>query len=261
MKISIFNKKSDNAYQIVETIKEEAFKRDIDIDDENPDIIFYIGGDGTFLKAIQNNIDRLDDVIFLGIRINEDALGFFYDFSYENIEEIFELLDVGLLKINRVNLIKGVATTETEELEFYAFNEIRLSNMIETLRCKIYINDELFENYAGDELIISTNKGSTGLNKSAGGALIASDIDVLQITPLANVNSKVFHTLSNPIIVNYDTKIEIDNINHGGLVSFDYVTLENKINSLQVSRSNLYVSYFSKGNVSYIKRIKDKFDI
>lgn len=261
MKISLFSKDLDSCFSIIEQIKQEAFKREIEIDDNEPDIIIFIGGDGTFLKAIQNNIDRLDNVLFLGIKNKKNSLGYFYDFDVEDVEDIFDLLDTGLLKINRANLLKGLAYSNKEELEFYAFNEIRLSNMLETLRCQIFINDELFEKYAGDELIISTPNGTTGLNKSAGGAIIFPDLNTIEITPLANVNSKIFHTLSNPIIIPNNVVIKIDNINQGGLVSFDYVTLDNHIETLEISRSNLYVSYLTKNNISFIKRLKDKFDI
>ena len=261
MKISIFSKDLDTCFPIIEQIKQEAFKREIEINDNEPDIIIFIGGDGTFLKAIQNNIDRLDDVLFLGIKNKRNSLGYFYDFDVEDVEDIFDLLDSGLLKINRVNLLKGVAFSKKEELEFYAFNEIRLSNMVETLRCQLFINDEKKKKYAGDELIVSTPSGTTGLNKSAGGALIFPDLNAIEITPLANVNSKIFHTLSNPLIIPNNCVIKIDNINDGGLVSFDYVTLEQHIDTLEISRSNLYVSYLTKNNISFIKRIKDKFDI
>ena len=261
MKISIFDPNPNNNYQIVEAIKEEAFKRDFDFDDENPDIIIHIGGDGTFLKAIQNNIDRLDDVIFLGVKNNDSSLGFFYDFGFEDIEDMFDLLDSGLLKINRINLMKCIAESENKTFEFYSFNEIRLSNMETTLKCEIYVNDVLFESYAGDELIISSTSGSTGLNKSAGGAIISSDIDCFQITPLANINSKIFKTINNPLIVNYNSIIKCQNINKNSLISFDYVTLDDCVDNVEISRSNLYVSYLSKSDISFIKKIKDKFDV
>ena len=58
MKISIFSKYSNNQ-NIVETIKQEAMRFDFEIDDYNPDIIIYVGGDGTFLNAIQNNTVKI----------------------------------------------------------------------------------------------------------------------------------------------------------------------------------------------------------
>lgn len=43
-------------------------------DDNNPDIVCVIGGDGTFLSAIHKYIHRLDKTIFTGIHTG--TLGF-----------------------------------------------------------------------------------------------------------------------------------------------------------------------------------------
>ena len=44
-------------------------------DDNNPDLIVVIGGDGTILRAIRKYFDRLDRVVFYGI--NTGHLGFY----------------------------------------------------------------------------------------------------------------------------------------------------------------------------------------
>lgn len=256
MKISIFSKYSNNQ-NIVETIKQEAMRFDFEIDDYNPDIIIYVGGDGTFLNAIQNNIDRLDDVTFLGV--NNGSLGFFYDFCVDEIDEMFEMLDAGLLKTRRINLMQGVLDSGVEQLEFYVFNEVRLASMTNILKCDIYIDEQHLETFVGNEVVISTSCGSTGLNRSIGGAIIDPRLDVYQITPIAPLNSKVYSTLNSPLIVPASSKIHIKNYVKEARLSFDYISLDDDVYNLDIYKSNLFVNVLVKPEKSFIENVKGCF--
>ena len=65
MRIGLFIK-----YEVVDKSFEEEMIKKIksfghSFDNENPDVVLSIGGDGTFLKAVQKYIDRINDVKFL----------------------------------------------------------------------------------------------------------------------------------------------------------------------------------------------------
>ena len=74
MKIGIFYKKENQ--EIIDLIIAEANKHHFEIDNNHPDVVFSIGGDGTFLRAVHKYIDALDEVRFVGI--NSGSLGFFF---------------------------------------------------------------------------------------------------------------------------------------------------------------------------------------
>ena len=57
-------------------------------DNENPELVFSIGGDGTFLKATHLYLDKLDKVVFACI--NKGQLGYFSDFFVEDIDDILD---------------------------------------------------------------------------------------------------------------------------------------------------------------------------
>lgn len=257
MKISIFSKHHDDVFQIEEAVRIEAFKRGIVIDDDNPDVIIYIGGDGTFLDAIQKNIDRLDDVIFLGV--NAGSLGYFYEFGLDDIEDMFAYLDSGSLKMRRMNLMKCEAGNTREQFEFYALNEVRLINSFSTLKCDVFINGELLENYIGNELVISTSYGSSGLNRSLGGAIVHPDISCFQITPIAPINNKIYSTIVNPIILYNNVEIYIKNKTKGAMIGFDCFSIEEPISFLKVTRSDLYASVFFRADRTFIDKLKESF--
>ena len=57
MKIAIFKRKENK--EIVELLMSEAKKYRYSFDEENPDIVFCVGGDGTFLRAVHKYLDKL----------------------------------------------------------------------------------------------------------------------------------------------------------------------------------------------------------
>lgn len=61
----------------------------LQIDDENPDIVIAIGGDGTLMSAFHKYFDQIDHIGFGGIHTGQ--LGF-YTWHELTIEEIIETL-------------------------------------------------------------------------------------------------------------------------------------------------------------------------
>ena len=129
MKIGIFYKEDNK--DIAERIKEEAFKKGLQFDDRIPNVVFSVGGDGTFLRAVHKYIDQLDSIKFIGI--NSGSLGFFYDFCEEAIPQILDLLLKDECVIHEHALLKGIANYKNSSEEMFALNEIRIENPFHTL--------------------------------------------------------------------------------------------------------------------------------
>ena len=64
----------------------------------------------------------------------------------------------------------------------------------------IFIDDKLVECYNGDGLVISTPTGSTAFNYSLRGSIVDPRLDLIQITPIAPMNSIAYKTLSSSIL-------------------------------------------------------------
>ena len=69
--------------------------------------------------------------------------------------------------------------------------------------------NHLLESYTGDGLLIATSFGSTAHNKSIGGSLVDNDLNTLQITPMAPINSEKYHTLTNPFLISQNKEISL----------------------------------------------------
>ena len=53
-------------------------------DERQPDLVFAIGGDGTFLYAVHEYLDQLENVKFVGI--HSGTLGFFCDYRCDEMD-------------------------------------------------------------------------------------------------------------------------------------------------------------------------------
>lgn len=82
----------DDAHSLLtkEKLSKLLFNKLHQQDDQSPDIVFFIGGDGTFLRSIQDHINLLDDIIFIGIHTG--TLGFFCEYGEEELADIIENL-------------------------------------------------------------------------------------------------------------------------------------------------------------------------
>ncbi|MFA5503219.1 MAG: NAD(+)/NADH kinase [Bacilli bacterium] len=257
MKISFFSVYKDRTTFVENQISNLLNELEIDIDNQNPDVIICIGGDGTFLKAIQNNLDRLNDVCFLGI--NNGKLGYFYDYTVDEIQEALSDLDNGRLVEKSFSLLEGTVVCENETYDIAAVNEIKISSIYKTLECEVFINEEKLENFAGNGLIVSSQLGSTALNKSVGGAIIETGVPCLELTPIAPVTNNLISPLTNPLILKEDVDITIKGKFSDALVSFDNVLIEDRPLSINVKKSSLKVKILLKKNHSFIGSLKRSF--
>src|SRR5699024_4369198 len=74
---------------------------------------------------------------------------------------------------------------------------------------EIYIDDEYFEAFNGDGLLISTPTGSTGYNKSLDGAIIDPMIRSMQLTEIASLNNNNFRTVSSSVVLGETRTLKI----------------------------------------------------
>jgi NAD+ kinase len=173
---------------------------------KNGKYMFVIGGDGTFLKAVHHNAS--DDPIFIGI--NAGNLGFFSEFKFYEIDQIFELIKKENFWIQEIPIYQ-VKVKDAEGTKVFKFiNDIvverKSSRVIHT---GIHINDQMFSNFSGDGIVVSTSIGSTGYGTNIGGMISLDCDDVLQLNTVGGVNSQVYSSLSKPIMLKDTNKITI----------------------------------------------------
>ena len=188
-------------------IKEKLIKSGFIIDDEKYDLGIAVGGDGTFLRMIKtNNFDS--NTYYVGV--NTGTLGFLQEVKVGEIEEFVEELKQKLYKIDEIGVQETIIKHNNESSMFYSLNEIIIRNAdLKAVNLDIKIDNDLLERFIGDGILVATSIGSTAHNLSLGGSIVYNTFSSLQITPIAPINSKVYRSLINSVIIPDKKEIEI----------------------------------------------------
>lgn len=170
-------------------------------DDEEPDIVISIGGDGTLLHAFHKYIHRLDKTSFVGIHTGH--LGFYADWKPSEVEKLVILIARQEFEVIEYPLIEvAIKYRHSEKSATYlALNESTIKSPEVTLVMDVELNGEHFERFRGDGLCMSTPSGSTAYSKSLGGAIIHPSLPSMQLTEMASINNRVFRTVGSPLIM------------------------------------------------------------
>ena len=169
------------------------------------DMMFTLGGDGTFLRAV--TYIRSLDIPVLGI--NTGRLGFLATIQKDSIKKAVELLINKEYIVQERTLLQIETSPKTEEFSDlnFALNEITIArrNTTSMIGVKTYLNKEYLTNYWADGLIISTPTGSTGYSLSCDGPVVLPGSKNLIITPIAphNLNAR-------PLVFSDDTTIQLE---------------------------------------------------
>ncbi|MGI6360172.1 MAG: NAD(+)/NADH kinase [Acholeplasmatales bacterium] len=217
----------------------------------NPDVVFSVGGDGTFLDAVRMHLDVLDKVYF--VSIHTGTLGFYTEFLPHELKNIIDNLKHKTL--NEFNLLKIDVDGEVN----YALNEVTLTSQQHLLEGDVYVNKEHLMFVRANGLCISTPSGSTAYNKSLNGAILDFNVNALQlalIAPFETVDSRII----SPLVLSKENEIIFKPKNKYFDITYDrmFMSMED-INTVKVSYSNKYVKYMINPKKSYINRLKEKF--
>lgn len=171
-----------------------------------PDLAIVLGGDGTLLAAARQS--ALAGVPLLGVNLGK--VGFMADFDLDSLERHADaLLGEEALPIRELATICVEVRAEGDtapRFTGHALNEavVTAGPPFRMLTLALRIDGRPGPTVAGDGLIVSTPTGSTAYNVSAGGPIVAPEVEALTITPIAA------HSLSfRPIVVGRQRRIEL----------------------------------------------------
>ena len=214
-----------------ESISEYVIRKCIEFgwnyDRENPELIISIGGDGTLLRGIHKYL--------LNDRFHKNP----------------EFEEMPLLEIK---------TSQDSDL-IYALNEIRIESVSKTLSLDVYIDGEFFEHCNGSGICISTQAGSTAINRALQGAVIDDGLRILQLCEIMPIAHKNHHSLRNPYIMRLDRQIMIRGKSLAlARACFDHLDQSlNDVEELYIKTSEKKVRFARYRNYSYLKRLKNLY--
>jgi len=176
----------------------------IDFDEmcKKSDFLVSLGGDGTLLSLVRRSYRYNKPVA----GINAGNLGFLADIRVNEVDDFLKQLKNGECRIDERMMISGLLCTREINIPFYAFNDVVITRPIVSRMANIeaYIEDEIFNSYRGDGLIISTPTGSTAYNLAADGPVMYPLTKAFILTPICP------HSLTQrPLVMPADFTIKI----------------------------------------------------
>ena len=215
--IKLFINKNDKSIETAKLIKERLTYNGFIVDDKKYDLGIAVGGDGSFLRMVkQNNFNS--DIYYIGI--NSGTLGFMQEVKVEEIDKFIDELKNNKYKVEEIGIQETVVKAKDSLSRFYSLNEIVIRDKnLKVVKLNINIDNDLLERYLGDGILIASSSGSTAHNLSYGGSIVYNTFTSLQITPMGPINSKVYRSLINSVIIPDKKEITlIPEENHRNLI-------------------------------------------
>lgn len=261
MKFAILTKGDETSNQIKNDIDEALRKFELVYDEDEPDVVISVGGDGTLLYAFHRYKNRLEKTAFVGVHTGH--LGFYADWMPEEVEKLvihiaktpFQVVDYPLLEVT-IRYIDG-----TNEKRYLALNECTVKSTEGSLEMQVEIKGVHFETFRGDGLCLSTPSGSTAYNKALGGAIIHPSLASIQLSEMASINNRVFRTVGSPLVLPQHHTCLLKPVNDVDFhITIDHLfLLHEKVKSIQcrVAREKIRFARFRP--FTFWKRVKESF--
>ena len=145
------------------------------------DIAITVGGDGTIIHAAKYAA-RFDKPL---IGVNVGRLGFAADIEIDGISELTRILD-GDYSVEERILFDVEVIKNGVSKNYLAVNDavIARGQLSKIIDLQVTLDDEEIAKYRADGLLFSTPTGSTAYSLSAGGPIIAPQLDCILMTPV-----------------------------------------------------------------------------
>ena len=229
--------------------------------DESADLMVCIGGDGTFLEAIH----RYDFPAVPIIGINTGHLGFFQEIMPSMLDDFIFNYNQGKYSLQPLSTVKVCVQANGEVYEHVGLNEVVIrGDSTYSIHLNISIGGSFIERFSGDGILIATPAGSTAYNYSLGGSIVDPRLKLLQVTPIAPMNTTAYRSFTSSILLPSDLSLGIvpDRIDDSCKLcvvcdgsSYEYKNIE----EITVSFSDIEVNLMRFENYDFWTKVKSKF--
>ena len=256
MRYAIVTKDDDDSVQMGYLVKK---KLNYDYDEENPEMVIAIGGDGTTLRAVHQYENIVDKIIIFSIHTGH--LGFFSSYEVDELAQMMEQIHNNDIKYDEYHLLHyKIETQHGIVKEGLALNEVTIINPTRTLLLDVSVDGNHFELFRGTGMCLSTPSGSTGYNKSLQGSVISQKLNAFQMTEIASINSNMYHTLAAPLVLSSEEVVKLSSEENREVwitVDSNYMSYTD-FRSLEVTISQKTVKLAHQG-ITHLERVRKNF--
>jgi len=222
------------------------------------DLILVFGGDGTMLRALDSYVSC--NIPMLGVNLGR--MGFLLETQPEELPQALERIKAGKYEIERRMMLRVEGHCAGKTICAHATNEVSISRGLSQrmIALDAYVGDMLVDHYIADGLVLSSPTGSTAYSLSAGGPIIAPDVQCFLLNPICP------HTLtSRPIVLSAKEhvrlKIHMKEMREGIQLSVDGQAVcemrnQEEISIIRSPHDALLIRFSRERN--YFSLLKDK---
>ena len=201
-KVFIYSNTTEKSRIIEHDLRNKLVKSGLrvyeEFDPKETELILCVGGDGTLLRLMQ----ELDFPSTPVIGINTGHLGFFQEVLPDKIDDMIYQYNQGHYTLQPFSTVTGTVKTADGVFSHTGLNEIAVKGSpTYPVHLNISINDSFIERFSGDGLCVSTPAGSTAYNYSLGGSIVDPRLNLLQVAPIAPINSNAYRSFTSSILL------------------------------------------------------------
>ncbi len=228
--------------------------------DQQADLIICVGGDGSFLRTLHKY--NFPNIPIVGI--NTGHLGFFQELSPYQMDEFIFQYEKGDYIVQELQPVEAFVFTKNNCIQTMGINEITIKgDKSRTIHLNIFVDDSFLAKFSGDGILVATPAGSTAYNYSQRGSIVDPRLSLLQITPIAPINTAAYRSFTSSIIVSTESMIKIYpeyTFENSILVVTDGMEHKyNEIIEISLKISDFKVRLLRLNNYDFWNKVKEKF--
>lgn len=263
-RIYVYNNETKLSQEISVQLRGRLIAEGFDVPDkfdEAVELLVCVGGDGTLLRGLRAfGFPRIPVV-----GVNTGHLGFFQELQHDELDQLLQLCKDGKYSVQRHRLLRATVHTEDGESQAYlGLNDIVIKGSVSRItHLNMTIGCSFIEKFSGDGILIASSAGSTAYNYSLGGSIVDPRLDLLQITPIAPMNTTAFRCFTSSVLLPPDMEIHIFpeyDYDRGAVVVVDGVeySFEN-VSKVTVDLSSQEIQLVRLESYDFWTKVKTKF--
>ena len=224
------------------------------------ELIICIGGDGTLLETV-HSCDFPECPI---IGINTGHLGFFQELSPDGLDQFISDYENEQFSIQHLNTVSAAVTTKDGRVnQHIGLNEIVIKGRQSyAVHLHICIDGVSIEKFSGDGILVATSAGSTAYNYSLGGSIVDPRLKLLQVTPIAPMNTTAYRSFTSSILLPSELTISIvpeEEENKIFIMNDGIETGYSQVSEISITSSEKTVQLLRFKDYDFWDKIKTKF--
>ena len=148
------------------------------------DILFSLGGDGTFLRTAHKYLG--EKIPLIGVNLG--TIGFLTEIHKDDFEDAVDRLLAGKYTLEKRTQLDVTLLSEDGEIKEHGvcLNDAVIARgaNLHVVSLDLLIDHDHVERLSGDGVILSTATGCTAYCLAAGGPIVKPDLDIFMITPI-----------------------------------------------------------------------------